>query len=310
MEIIRYDYNKVNKENGTAIAIGNFDGLHRGHMEIMKTLKKVSCEHSLNALCYTFEHHPVNIIKGENTLKLIADNRQKEKLFSDCGIDTLFFENFEKVRDIPARDFVKDILVDRLNMKVAVVGLHNHYGKNSEGDIKLLRELGQKYGFTVYMVKPYYIGDVMCSSTKIREYIKNGEIEKANEILGRSFAVIGEVIKNKQLGKKLGFPTANIMLKEDMLMPKTAVYATSCFVDGTSYKSITNVGTCPTVNDEKVGFETHIIDFEDDLYGKEIKVEFHFKMRDIISFESTDDLCCQLKKDVLRRKETKIEREN
>ena len=310
MEIIRYDYEKVNKEKGTAIAIGNFDGLHRGHMEIMKKLKEVSKEHSLNSLCYTFEKHPVNIIKGNNALKLIADNRQKEELFSSCLIDTLFFEDFNAVREAQPEDFVKNILVDKLNMKVAVVGLHNHYGKNSKGDIKLLRELGQKYGFLVYMVKPLYIDDVMCSSTKIREYIINGEIEKANEMLGRCFEFSGEVIKNKQLGKTLGFPTANIMPKENMLMPQMGVYATSCFVNGKEYKSITNVGDCPTVSDEKVSFETHIIDFNEDIYGKEITLAFHLKMRDIVNFETKEALINQLKNDVIKRKEIKTEREN
>lgn len=303
MNTVWYDYDKVNKENGTAIAIGNFDGLHLGHMEIMNTLKKVSEENGLLSVCYTFHDHPVNIIKGENALKLIADNCEKEKLIADCNIDTLFFEDFEAVKDVPAKDFVKDILVDKLNMKVVVVGLHNHYGKNSEGDIKLLRELGQKYGFLVYMVKPLYIGEVMCSSTKVREYISGGEIEKANKILGRSFKITGKVVKHKELGKTIGFPTANIMPKSDMLMPQKGVYATNCHVGDKVYKAITNVGDCPTVDDDTVSFETHIIDFSDDIYGEEITVDFRCKIREIKNFNSVDDLVSQLKKDVEYRKE-------
>jgi len=302
MDTVWYDYDKVNKEDGTAIAIGNFDGLHLGHMEIMNTLKKVSKEHSLKSVCYTFESHPVNIIKGKNALKLIADNSQKEELVASCNIDTLFFEDFLAVKDIPAKDFVKEILVDKLNMKVVVVGLHNHYGKNSEGDIKLLRELGQKYGFLVYMVKLLYIDDVMCSSTKVREYISGGEIEKANKILGRNFKIAGTVVKHKELGKTIGFPTANIMPKSDMLMPQKAVYATSCRVGEKIYKSITNVGDCPTVDDNTVSFETHIIDFAEDIYGEEIIVDFHNKMREITHFDSVDGLIGQLKNDVDIRK--------
>lgn len=303
MNTVWYDYDKVNKENGTAIAIGNFDGLHLGHMEIMNTLKNVSRENGLLSVCYTFHNHPVNIIKGKNALKLIADNCEKEKLIADCDIDTLFFEDFEAVKDISAKDFVKDILVDKLNMKVVVVGLHNHYGKNSEGDIKLLRELGQKYGFLVYMVKPLYIGEVMCSSTKVREYIMGGEIEKANKILGRNFKITGTVVKHKELGKTIGFPTANIMPKPDMLMPQKGVYATSCRVGDKVYKAITNVGDCPTVDDATVSFETHIIDFSEDIYGKEITVDFHCKIREIKNFNSVDDLVSQLAKDVEHRKE-------
>ena len=303
MNTIWYDYEKVEKINGTGIAIGNFDGLHRGHMEIMNTLKKVSAENNLFSVCYTFSTHPINIIKGENSLPLIADNEHKEELLSSIAIDTLFFEDFKRVKDVPAEEFVRDILVKKLNMKVVVVGLHNHYGKNGEGDIKLLRKLGQKYGFLVYMVKPFYLGDVMCSSTKVREYIKAGEIEKANEMLSRPFKISNVIIKDKELGRTIGFPTANMIPKSNMLMPAAGVYATSTIVDGKMYKSITNVGACPTVNDEKIKFETHIIDFSGNLYGREIEVLFLSKMRDIINFDDIEGLKNQLSSDVLRRKE-------
>ena len=304
MNTIWYDYEKLDTSHGTAIAIGNFDGLHLGHSEIMNTLKKVSKENSLKSLCYTFSSHPINVINGKNSLPLIADNIQKEKLLCDIGIDSLFFEDFKRVKDIPAKDFVKDILVSKLNMKVIVVGLHNHYRKNGEGDIKLLRELGQKYGFLVFMAEPFYLDNVMCSSTKVREYIKDGKIEKANEMLGRKFTISGTVVKDKELGRKLGFPTANIKPKENMLLPEPGVYQTSTKVRGEIYKSITNVGTCPTVNDNNVKLETYILDFNDDLYGDVIEIIFLSKMREIIVFENVDALKEQLKSDVLKRNET------
>ena len=303
MDTVWYDYEQVKKENGTAIAIGNFDGLHKGHIEIMNTLKTVSGQNGLNAVCYTFSEHPVNVIKGKDFLPLIADNAQKEELLRSAEIDTLFFEDFMRVKDIPAANFVKDILIDKLNMKVVVVGLHNHYGKNGEGDIKLLRELGQKYGFLVYMVKPLYLGEVMCSSTKVREYISSGKIEDANEMLGRAFKISNIITKDKELGKTIGFPTANMVPKNNMLMPKAGVYATSTKANGRTYMSITNVGDCPTVNDNKIKFETHIIDFNEDLYGKEIEVMFHAKMRDTVSFENIEALKNQLSADVLKRRE-------
>lgn len=303
MNTVWYDYEEVEKENGTGVAIGNFDGLHRGHIEIMNTLKKVSAQNNLRSVCYTFSTHPINIIKGENSLPLIADNNHKEQLLESCGIDTLFFEDFKRVRDVRAEEFIRDILVKKLNMKVVVVGLHNHYGKNGEGDIKLLRELGQKYGFLVYMVKPFYLDGVMCSSTKVREYIKTGEIEKANKMLNRPFKISNVIIKDKELGRTIGFPTANMAPKSNMLMPKSGVYSTSTIVDDKIYKSITNVGTCPTVNDEKIKFETHIIDFSGNLYGREIEVMFHGKMRDIINFDDLGALKKQLSLDVLKRKE-------
>lgn len=302
MNTIWYDYTKVDTSCGTAIAIGNFDGLHLGHNEIMNTLKKVSKENGLKSLCYTFSSHPINVIKGDNSLPLIADNEQKEKLLSDMEIDSLFFEDFKRVKDIPAGDFVKDILVSKLNMKVIVVGLHNHYGKNGEGDIKLLKELGQKYGFLVFMAESFYLDNVMCSSTKVREYIKNGKIEKANEMLGRKFTISGTIVKDKGLGKKIGFPTANIKPKENMLLPEAGVYSTCVMLSGQLYKSITNVGTCPTVNDNNVKLETHILDFEGDIYGDAIKIIFISKMREIITFENITALKNQLHSDVLKRR--------
>ena len=303
MNTVWYDYKKAQVSNGAAIAIGNFDGLHKGHAEIMNTLKKVSSENNLLSICYTFSHHPINVIKGENSLPLIASNHHKEILLDQIGIDTLFFEDFCKVKDLPAEDFVRDILLGELNMKVIVVGLHNHYGKNGEGDVKLLRHLGQKYGFLVYMVEPLYLDSVMCSSTKIREYIRSGEIEKANEMLGRPFTISNVIIKDKELGKKIGFPTANMMPESNMLMPKSGVYATSTIVDGKIFKSITNVGDCPTVGDEKIKFETHILDFEGNLYDKEIEVLFLHKMRDIVSFSDINSLKEQLSVDVRARRE-------
>ncbi len=301
MNTVWYAYEKLDKTCNTAIAIGNFDGLHKGHAKIMELLKKVSLKNNLASLCYTFSVHPVNVIKGEGSLSLIEDNVQKEKLLEKTGIDYLFFEDFKKVRDLPASDFVRDILVSKLNMKVAVVGPHNHYGKNGEGDINLLHELGQKYGFLVYMAEPFFLDDVMCSSTKIREYIREGKIEAANKMLGRKFSVSGTVIKDKGLGKKLGFPTANLIPKSNMIMPQPGVYATSVQIDGTLYKSITNVGTCPTVNDNNTKLETHILNYNGNLYGEELEIIFISKMRETVSFENVEALKKQLLDDADKR---------
>ncbi|MBE7027482.1 MAG: bifunctional riboflavin kinase/FAD synthetase [Ruminococcaceae bacterium] len=302
MNTIWYDYEKHDKSRGTAIAIGNFDGLHKGHAQIMSTLKKVSKEKGLSSLCYTFSEHPVNVIKGDDSLPLIANNNQKENFFKQEGIDCLFFEDFRRVKDLSAKDFVKDVLISKLNMKVVVAGLHNHFGKNGEGDIDLLRELGQKYGFLVYALEPLYYSGVICSSTKIREYLKKGEIEKANTILGRNYTVCGTVVKGKELGTKLGFPTANIMPQSNMLIPHEGVYATSVSFHQKTYKSITNVGTCPTVNDNSIKFETHILDFDTELYGKTLEISFITKMRETLNFENIDSLKKQLLYDVTKRK--------
>ena len=187
MNTVWYDYGKIEARNGTAIALGNFDGLHKGHMKLLSYMMDVAQDNGLHSVAYTFDKHPVNAIKGDNTLKLIADNEYKEELLATCNLDTLFFEKFENVRDLEPEDFVRDILVGKLNMKVCVVGQHNHYGKDSKGDVKLLRELGQQYGFLVLMIKPLYVDEVICSSTKVRALIEEGDVETAAKLLDRPF---------------------------------------------------------------------------------------------------------------------------
>lgn len=297
MNTIWFDHSKIEARNGTAIALGNFDGLHSGHMKLLSSLLNVAQDNGLHSVVYTFEKHPVNVIKGDNTLKLIADNDYKQELLADCHLDTLFFEDFEAVRNLSPEEFVRDILVEKLNMKVAVVGLHNHYGKNSEGDVKMLRELGQKYGFLVHMIKPLYIGDFLCSSTKIRALIENGDVETAEKMLGRPFKIKNTVVQDKMLGRTLGYPTANMIPAESQLIPKFGVYGTTTYVDGVAYKSITNVGESPTVGDGAVRIETYIIGFQGDVYNEKLEVEFLYKIRDQRAFNNLDELKAQLAED-------------
>lgn len=304
MNTVWEDYSKVDTEHGTAVAIGNFDGLHAGHRKLMDMLAKVAAEHNLPSVIYTFAKHPVNVLKGDNTLKLIADNKYKQDLLANCKADTLFFEDFERVKELPAEDFVRDILVGKLNMKIAVVGRHNHYGKDSKGDVKLLRELGQKFGFAVYMIEPLYLGDDICSSSKIRELIAQGEIERANEMLGHPFKISNVVVKDKMLGRKLGFPTANMIPDPSLLLPQCGVYGTNTLAGGKRYPSITNVGAALTVGPEEPHrIETYIIGFEGDLYGQILEIEFLTKIRDIEEFDCLDALKNQLQRDV----ETRLE---
>jgi len=297
MNTVWYDYSKVETKNGTAVALGNFDGLHKGHMKLLSMLTDLAQDNGLKAVAYTFDEHPVNVIKGAGTLKLIADNEYKQELLSSCHLDTLFFEKFTEVRDLSPEAFVRDILVGKLNMKIAVVGLHNHYGKESEGDVKMLRELGQKYGFLVHMIKPLYFGDFLCSSTKIRALIENGDVEKAAELLGRPFRISKAVVQDKMLGRTLGYPTANMIPDSAQLLPKYGVYGTTTHVDGVAYKSITNVGESPTIGDGAVRIETYIIDFDQDVYNETIEVEFLYQIREQHAFSNLDELKAQLAED-------------
>ena len=296
MQTITADYKKVNKESGSVVAIGNFDGLHKGHIKLLNVLKEKACELSVSSVVYTFLQHPKNVF-CEYSQKLIYDNSTKEKLFSENDIDILFFENFSKVSNLEPEEFVKEILIDKFNIKAVVIGTNGRFGKKSAGTAETLCELGKKYGFEVLVVEPLVIDDIVCSSTEIRNSIETGDFEKCANLLGRNYSVSGIVVSDKRLGRTYGFPTANIIPEKEKPDIKRGVYATKTHIGEKVYKSITNVGTTSFDKPEKSRIETHILDFSGDLYGENIEVEFLYYMRDFKKFANTDELKEQLIKD-------------
>jgi len=300
MQIIKKDYKKVNTAGGTAVAIGNFDGVHKGHQKMLDTLKKVSYDLGVPSVVYTFLEHPINVINEKNTLPLIYSNEKKAELIEKSGIHTLFFEDFSSVRDFSAEDFVKEILVDKLNVSAVVIGEDGRFGKLGKGDAALLMELAKVYGFSVHVVDSVKVLGEVCSSTKIREKISSGDLKGADRMLTRPYSIKGVVIADKQLGRSYGYPTANILLDNDYITPKRGVYATDVTISETKKRAITNVGTTSFDNNERI--ESHILDFSADLYGKEIEVEFLYYMRDFKNFVNTDELKAQLDEDKKMRK--------
>lgn len=300
MLIIEKNYQKVNTAGGTALAIGNFDGVHKGHQKMLDTLKKVAYDLGVPSVVYTFSEHPINVINGKNTLPLIYSNEKKAELIEKSGIHTLLFEDFLSVRDFSAEDFVKEILVEKFNVSAVVIGQDGRFGNKGKGDAKLLSDLGKVYGFSVHVVESVKVSDVVCSSTEIRKRISSGDVSGAMAILTRPYSFSGTVIADKQLGRTYGYPTANITLNDEYIKPKSGVYATNVRIGDISKKAITNVGTTSFDNNERI--ESHILDFSADLYGKEIEVEFLYYMRDFRSFTSTDELKAQLDEDKKTRK--------
>lgn len=300
MLIIEKNYQKVNTAGGTALAIGNFDGVHKGHQKMLDTLKKVAYDLGVPSVVYTFSEHPNNVINGKNTLPLIYSNEKKAELIEKSGIHTLFFEDFLSVRDFSAEDFVKEILVDKFNVSAVVIGQDGRFGNKGKGDAKLLSDIGKIYGFSVHVVESVKVSDVVCSSTEIRKRISSGDVSGAMAMLARPYSFSGTVIADKQLGRTYGYPTANITLNDEYIKPKSGVYATNVKIGDISKKAITNVGTTSFDNNERI--ESHILDFSADLYGKEIEVEFLYYMRDFKSFVNTDELKAQLDEDKKTRK--------
>lgn len=302
MQTVYSDYKKVNTAGGTAVAIGNFDGLHSGHKKLLDVLKAAAKERGVPSVVYTFMQHPKNVMAGTSAQPLIYPNDIKEMLFAESGVHTLFFEDFDSVRDLEPEEFAKEILIGKFNIKAAVIGMSGRFGKESSGTAQMLRELGERYGFDVYMVEPVEAGGVVCSSTQVRAAIEAGDFEKCERLLGRVYTVSGKVVEDKRLGRTYGYPTANIIPDSKRPPIKRGVYATNTKIEDKNYKSITNVGTTSFDEPEKLRIETHILDFSGDLYGKEITVEFLYYMRDFKSFLSTEELKMQLDEDKKERK--------
>ena len=300
MQTLFGDYKKVNSAGGTAVAIGNFDGLHKGHQKILKTLKEVSLRLGIPSVVYTFSEHPINVMRGG--LKVICTNEKKQKLIEKEKIHTLFFDEFEKVRELTPEEFVEEILIGKFNIKAVVIGKTGKFGKNSEGNAEILQKLGKKHGFSVIVADAVKVFGTICSSTEIRKKLASGEVDKACELLGYSYSIDGIVKGDKHLGRTYGYPTANIFPDESLLLPKCGVYATDVIFHGESHKAITNVGSTSFDTDGKIKIESHILDYSGNLYDKQIKVEFLYRMRDFKNFVNTEELKLQLDEDKKMRK--------
>lgn len=281
----------------TAVAIGNFDGVHKGHQKLLDVLKTQADSMGLTPVVYTFLKHPANVLKADGTVKYITDKEEKTKLLHQFGIQTVYDTDFEEVKDLSPADFVKEILVDKLHVSLVVVGENHRFGKHAAGDAKTLFNLGKQYGFSVCVVPPYVENGVVCSSSFIREQIEHGNMEEATRLLGRFYRIENKVIGGKQLGRTYGFPTANMLMPSGRVTPAHGVYATTAYVDGKAYPAITNVGFTSFDKEKIERIETHIIGFEGDIYQEKLTLDFLGRMRDIVPCQSVEKLVKQLLSD-------------
>lgn len=298
MEIVNYEKNEMVKEK-TAVALGNFDGLHIGHQKLIKTMVSKGREKKLKSSVLLFKTHTKSIIRGNKRPKLLTSNNQKISLLESIGVEMIYSMNFNKdIMQLSPRQFVEDILVDKLNVKLVVVGFNYRFGHKAQGDSACLKKLGKEFGFEVIVVEPVYGEELIISSTLIRELLSEGNIEKANEFLGRPYEMEGEVVEGNKRGKGLGFPTANIKLDKGYLVPKFGVYKSITIVDGKKYLSLTNAGKNPTFNGDDVSVESYILNFNNNIYGKKISVKFIDFIREEIKFNTREELIAQMLKDV------------
>lgn len=300
MKILDKQIGSFSLENGTCITVGTFDGIHRGHDAILQFLSNTAKKQGLKSLVFTFDKHPRYVFRKDDLLlKLLNTPHEKAKILEFKGIDYLYVQEFnEAFYSLEAEDFIKKILIDQLNMKALVVGHDHSFGKGREGNYNILSELSSKYGFSVHQLSAVSDSGFAISSTKIRTLLAEGDLTLANEMLGYHYSLTGEVIHGRGIGKDLGFPTANIKsCHPDKLLPAPGVYIIEIEVDAEMFQGILNIGSRPTFDGTGKHVEAHIFDFSEDLYAKEIRIEFLLKIRDEMKFDSLEALMEQIEKD-------------
>ncbi|MCT4606772.1 MAG: bifunctional riboflavin kinase/FAD synthetase [Marinisporobacter sp.] len=298
MEIIT-SLNQIKINCDTGVALGSFDGVHIGHQTLIINLVEACKKKGLKSVVYTFKNHPRTLTSPSGAPKKIISFEKKFELLGRLGVDYVVCVDFDDYqRSLSPEKFVKEILKDQLKMSYGVVGFNYHFGYKAQGNTELLDGLKDPYDYELMIVKAIKIQDDVVSSTKIRELIKIGNIPKVNLFLGRNYSISGKVVHGNGFGKEFGFPTANVAIGKEFILPNSGVYFTKCIIDNKLYNSVTNVGYKPTIGSDVISVESHILDFNGDLYDKEIEVIFYQKSRDEVKFESTKELIHQIHKDV------------
>lgn len=294
-------FEEIKSIKNPVLTIGTFDGVHLGHQKIINQLNEEAEKIGGESVLFTFYPHPRMVLYPENHgLKLIQTQAEKVDKLRRMGLQNAIIYPFTlEFSRLTALEFVRDFLVNKLNVKKLVIGYDHQFGKNREGSIQFLLDVCDTYGFEVIEIAAQEIDEVNVSSTKIRNAIKSGDIETANSFLGEPFQLQGVVVKGQSLGRELGFPTANLDLQSDLkLIPASGVYAVKVDIDGILYDGMMNLGNRPTIDDlTSTNIEVHLFNFSGDLYGKMLTVQLLSRFRDVIKFDSIEALKSQLAKD-------------
>lgn len=287
--------------NKTVVTIGTFDGVHIGHEFVLKKVIELAQINDYKSTVLTFFPHPRMVLQQDSSIKLLNTIKEKENLLSEIGIDNLIIHPFDlEFSRLSAEEFVKDVLIEKLNVGIIIIGHDHRFGRNRTANIDDLIEYGIEYGFEVQEISAKEIDDIAISSTKIRTALLEGSITTANNYLGYNYFMSGKVVHGKQIGRTIDFPTANIEISEDYkLIPKNGVYIVSSEINNTTYFGMMNIGTNPTVDGLEQKIEVHFFDFNADIYNQDITVQIHSRIRDEKKYNSLDELKVQLQKDEL-----------
>jgi len=291
-----YDFKPSKK---TIVTLGTFDGVHIGHQKIIEKLIQNAKEYNCESLILTFFPHPRMVLQEGSDIKLLNTIDERSVLLDKLGLDNLIIHPFDlEFSRLSAEEFVKKILVDTFNIQKIIIGYDHRFGNNRTANIDDLIRYGEKFGFEVEQISAQEINEVSISSTKIRNAILDGNMALANEYLGYNYSLSGIVSKGKQLGRTIGFPTANIKIAEEYkLIPVNGVYIVKSILNQITVFGIMNIGINPTVNGENLSIEVHFLDFDTDLYDKKITISILDRIREEQKFESVALLKLQLEKD-------------
>lgn len=315
----------IEKDTPIVLTIGSFDGIHLGHKKLLDETINYSKKYNAKSLVLTFSPHPREVIDPEYKIQLLTDKKEKVNSLDNSGIDYLIFQEFnKKFSKLPWETFFKEYILQNLNLKHVITGFNHEFGNKRDGNYELLKKLSKNNNFTVSSVEPKYVNikneETNISSTKIRNYLLNGKVEFAYKMLGRDYTLHGDVIEGNKLGRKIGFPTINISVSEKRkLIPVNGVYFTKVVIHNNTeelediyFYSMSNIGYKPTIvsdqHKKEIGIETHIFNFDKQIYGKRVCLHFIKKIRDEIKFDSIDELKIQLEKDKQYCLEEKIKR--
>lgn len=295
-----YALEEVNVTRPSIVTVGVFDGVHRGHQFLVERLVATARERNQNAVVLTFFPHPDVVLKQIDERYYITHPDERARLLLDMGVDMVISHPFDdQIRQMPAADFVSRLL-KHLKMSALWATANFALGYQREGNIDFLREQGQAKGFeveTVELIQSDENGDKISSST-IREALLNGEIARANRYLGRPFRISGEVVHGEKRGRQIGFPTANVAVWNEHIRPQNGVYACWAYLGNESFAAVTNVGKRPTFDGKFVTIEAHLLNFDRDIYGKTLTLEFVKRLRGEMKFNGIDELVAQIKQDV------------
>ncbi len=286
------------KYHNTCVTLGKFDGLHRGHQYLLSELAKFE-QQGLTSVMFTFDYHPGNLF-SEKEIDLIYTEEEKKELLSRLGPKVLISYPFtEETASMEPEDFIKEVLIGKLDAKAIVIGTDYRFGRKRKGDAAMLKEYSDLYGYKLVICEKLTYHDKVISSTRIREELKNGQMESVNEMLGHPYTIMGTVVTGNKIGRTIGVPTVNLLPATHKLLPPNGVYASSIKFQGNTYYGVTNIGYKPTVGaGQSLGVETHIFGFTGDLYGKSIEVELYRYERPETKFNSVEELKQKVQQDI------------